>query len=347
VPDEPFLPYETERTRLRALGPADAVAFASYRSDPAVARYQDWEVPFRDRAAGDLIAAQADLTGPTAGRWIQVGIEHEGRLAGDLAIGLDPSGGLATLGYTMRTDHQGRGLALEAVGTAVDRLFARTAVHRVGATLDPDNTPSARLLERLGFRFEGRAVSAAPVRGAWLDDDRYALLASDRAAWLARPRDPPAHVRLVSVTPANLRQLTAISVQHSQERFAPTVADALLDVLVPPVQDGVALSLRARGVEADGDLVGLVVLAEATAANRDPDLRWLIVDRWHQRRGIGAAVVRLLGRDELADDQDSLWARWPAGTGGPGRFFEAVGFEVTGTVDETVEARLDLGTGPS
>ena len=85
VLDETFLPYETERTVLRALRPDDAPVLAAYRSDPQVARSQDWELPFSEQAASDLIAAQTDLSGPAAGRWIQIGIEHEGVLAGRLA----------------------------------------------------------------------------------------------------------------------------------------------------------------------------------------------------------------------------------------------------------------------
>ena len=346
VPGDPFLPFETRRTLLRPLGPDDAAALAAYRNDPHVAKFQDWELPFSEEAATALIAAQADLTGPAAGRWIQIGIEHDRELVGDLAIGLDPSGALATLGHTLRADRQGRGLAIEAVGAAVDRLFALTGVHRVGATLDPDNVGSARLLERLGFRYEGRAVSAAPVRGAWLDDDRYALLTSDRAAWLARATNRPARVRLVHIDRDNLPQLTAITLQPSQERYAQSVRDALLEVLVPPIEHGVTQTLGARAVEADGEIVGLVLANQATAVNLDPDVVWLIIDRWHQRRGIGTAVIRLLAEVERRDDQESLWARWPVEAAGIRRFFEAVGFVVVGEVDGRAEARLDLDPPP-
>ncbi len=119
--------------------------------------------------------------------------------------------------------------------------------------------------------------------------------------------------------------------------------DALLEVLVPPVEHGVRQSLSARAVEADGQIVGLVVINQATAANPDPDLVWLIIDRWHQRRGTGSGVIGLLAELERPDGQESLWARWPAGAIGLRRFFEAVGFAIVGTAGGAVEARLDLG----
>ena len=342
VRDHDFLPYETGRVVLRRFEPDDVPVLSAYRSDPDVARYQDWAVPFGADAAAKLVAAQADLTGPARGRWIQVGIEHTGELVGDVAIRLDDSGALATLGYTLRINHQGLGLGVEAVGAAVDRLFVLTGVHRVAATLDPENAPSARLLERLGFRYEGRAVAVAAVRGEWLDDDMYALLAADRAAWLARPTSAPSDVRLVEVDAHNLPRLTAVAVHHSQQRFVPSVRDALVEVLVPPVISGVALSLRVHGIEADGQVVGVVGLSSPTAAEPGVRLRWLLVDRWHQRRGIGAAAARLAADLARAGGHATLRARWPVARGGPAPFFAATGFVVTSVTGDAIEGELDL-----
>jgi RimJ/RimL family protein N-acetyltransferase len=94
---------------------------------------------------------------------------------------------MATIGYTLRPDRQGQGFGTESVGALVDALIERGVV-RVVATIDPHNVRSARLLERLGFRFDGRAVGAAFVRGAWADDDRYAITAPERRAHLERDR---------------------------------------------------------------------------------------------------------------------------------------------------------------
>ena len=345
--DEAFLPYETGRIVLRRLGPDDGPVLAAYRSDPEVARYQGWQLPFGEDAAAELVAAQADLAGPAPGRWIQVGIEHAGELVGDVAIGLDDTGMLAMLGYTLRSDRQGRGLALEAAGTTVDRLFALTGVHRVGATLDPDNAPSARLLERLGFRYEGRSVGVAAVRGEWLDDDMYALLATDRVAWLGRPTSPPSDVRLVDVDAGNLERLVEVTVHHSQHRFVPSASDALAQALVPPVGSGITPSLQVRSIEADGRLVGLVVVSNSTTTEPELRLRWLLVDRWHQRRGIGTAAVRLVADLARAAGHETLHARWPAARGGPAPFFAATGFVVISASEDVVDGELTLRPQPS
>jgi RimJ/RimL family protein N-acetyltransferase len=185
--ERPMLPLATQRLVLRALRPEDAAVIHGYRNDPETARYQDWSLPFGLALAEALVAEQAETQAPVAGEWIQLGVEHEGELIGDLAVGLDRSGTMATIGYTLRPDRQGQGFGTESVGALVDALIERGVV-RVVATIDPHNVRSARLLERLGFRFDGRAVGAAFVRGAWADDDRYAITAPERRAHLERDR---------------------------------------------------------------------------------------------------------------------------------------------------------------
>lgn len=181
-----MLPLTTPRLLLRPLRTADAAVIHGYRNDPDAARYQDWSLPYAMATAEQLVTEQADILAPVPGDWIQMGVDHEGELIGDLAVGLDGSGTMATIGYTLRPEHWGQGFGSEAVGALVDALFERGVV-RVVATIDPENIRSARLLERLGFRYDGRAVGAAFVRGAWVDDDRYAITAPERRSFLARP----------------------------------------------------------------------------------------------------------------------------------------------------------------
>ena len=65
------------------------------------------------------------------------------------------------IGYFLRPDAQGQGLAREAVAAMVDHAFTTRGVRRVYADTDPDNHGSVRLLRALGFTEEGR------LRGQW------------------------------------------------------------------------------------------------------------------------------------------------------------------------------------
>jgi len=219
----PFLPFTTARLRLRRFEPGDAAAFSAYRSDPHVARYQSWQTPYTLQQAEHFIAGLAGIDGPVRGEWLQVALEHEGALAGDVAVELDAQGHVATVGYTLAPSHQHRGLAVEAVGALVDRLFGELGVHRVVASLDPRNLASMRLLESLGFEREAKGRAAVRVGDEWLDDLRYAHTAETYAAWIARPQDPPVDVRLVEITPATARAILDVRTHPSQRRFVATV----------------------------------------------------------------------------------------------------------------------------
>ena len=134
----------------------------------------------REYAAQKEIDEQAALDGPTNDAWVQLAVELRGTTIGDVAIGVRDGGRQATIGYSISTHAQGHGYATEAVGAVVDALFDQVDLHRIVASIDPENGASRRVLEKLGFRFEGRSPSSAFVRGAWVDDDHFALLASER-----------------------------------------------------------------------------------------------------------------------------------------------------------------------
>lgn len=74
---------------------------------------------------------------------------------------IDRRSGVAEIGYILNRSHWGGGIAREAVAAVIDFAFARRPLRRIYADTDPDNRGSVALLERLGFRREGR------LRGEW------------------------------------------------------------------------------------------------------------------------------------------------------------------------------------
>ena len=340
-----FFPIRTARLVLRPLAPRDVTAFTRYRNLPEVARYQDWRLPYTRDHAHALVDAQAAFDRPTPGEWIQIAVVADrDTVVGDLAVGMDESGSLATIGYTLDPAYQGLGYATEAAGALVDALIERLGVHRVAATLDPANVASARVLERLGFRYEGRSVNSAFVRDEWLDDDRYAILPAERRAWLDLDVRPPRAVRLIEVHHANAGRTTRLRVHHSQERFVASVLESIADAAYPePDEAGVPVVPWLRAVEADGEIVGFVMLAEATRTSPEPYLWRLLVDRAHQGRGIGRRIVELVVDRLAAEGHETLLVSWVPGPGSPDRFYVRLGFRATGELDgDEVVGRLRL-----
>lgn len=179
-------PIETPRLILRPFGQQDIEPFARYRSDPDVARYQGWEAPYSLEQAASFVAEMQRAVPGASGQWLQIAVEEKstGCLAGDCAFKLQGAGPFqAELGMTLARDFWSKGYAAEAVTALLDALFADPNLHRAYANIDPRNRSSARLLERLGFRHEGRFIESLWFKGGWADEDWYAIL---RGEWLAR-----------------------------------------------------------------------------------------------------------------------------------------------------------------
>lgn len=338
-----FLPIATDRLVLRPFRGDDAAVLAAYRSDPDVARYQSWTAPYGVGAARTLIDAQSLLDGPTRGEWIQIAIERDGELVGDVAVGLSDDGLTATIGYTVAPAHQGGGLATEAVGAVVARLFHEFAVHRVQASIDPRNDASARVVERLGFVHEGTALASVQHHGDWADDARYALTADGHQAWWSRSTGPPVDVRLVEVSATNVHDVLQLSTHPTQRHFVAPMAASFADAFAPEWIDGAPVVPWARAIDADGELVGFMMLAARTEAHPEAFLWRLLIDRRHQRRGIGTRALKLLFEQLRADGHQTLLVSWNPGVGGPGPLYERLGFVPTGELhNDEVVARLQL-----
>ena len=337
----PFLPFTTARLVLRPFGPEDAEPFAAYRSDPDIARYQSWATPYALADAQRFVEEMGALRAPVRGGWLQIAVEHEGALAGDVAVGLDADGHIATIGYSLAGPVQGRGLASEAVGAVIDRLFALLHVHRVEASTDGRNLASARLLEGLGFELEGTARSAVWAKGEWVDDVRYGLGRETYAAWADRPRHRPAEVRLVEITAGTARAVMELRTHPNQRRFVAPVAQSYADAMFPDAVDGMPVVPWMRAIEADGELAGFVMLTAVTEHHPEPYLWRLLIDRRHQRRGIGERVVALLVTQLRWEGHRTLLVSWHPGAGSPEPFYLARGFVPTGRIDDgEIEARL-------
>jgi RimJ/RimL family protein N-acetyltransferase len=75
--------------------------------------------------------------------------------------------------------HVKKGYATEALTKIVDYLLNDLNKHRIIASIDPANSDSIRLIERLGFRKEAHFIKSLFFRGEWVDDLIYAILAHE------------------------------------------------------------------------------------------------------------------------------------------------------------------------
>lgn len=156
----------TPRLRLRRARPDDLAAMHAILSDPRAMRY--WSTlphttPEVTRAwLAGMISAPADS--------LDYVVEYEGRVVGKAGMWRLPE-----IGFILHPDVWGLGLAFEATEAVISRAFARPEVTALVADVDPRNTASRALLERLGFKETGRASRTFQLGEEWCDSIYLAL----------------------------------------------------------------------------------------------------------------------------------------------------------------------------
>lgn len=80
------------------------------------------------------------------------------------------------VGYKLDHRFWHRGYAEEALFKCILIAFYELNLHRISAYIMPNNHPSIRLVERVGFEHEGIAKGYALVRGTWEDHLVYSIL---------------------------------------------------------------------------------------------------------------------------------------------------------------------------
>lgn len=106
---------------------------------------------------------------------------YDGEIAGQLNIWGISRGSLcsATIGYWVSERFAGRGITPTAVALATDASFTEYGLHRMEICIRPENAASLRVVQKLGFRYEGLRRKYIHIDGDWRDHYAFALTRED------------------------------------------------------------------------------------------------------------------------------------------------------------------------
>jgi [ribosomal protein S5]-alanine N-acetyltransferase len=162
---------------LRWISEDDIDSLYEIFSNRHVMRYWSSE-PLADReAAADL---QREIAGgnesETMFKW-GIALRDSNTVIGTTTLfNLNLDNGRAELGYAMSHAHWGKGYMNEALNALVSHAFEVMDLRRLEADVDPRNTASIRVLEKLGFQREGFLRERWHVNGEIQDAFFYGLL---------------------------------------------------------------------------------------------------------------------------------------------------------------------------
>ena len=170
--------------RLRPLRRRDAKAWLALRA--VNARWLErWEASSPVPAEGPaptfgefvrMLSAQA-----RHGSALPFAVDYRGHLVGQVTVSSITLGSLrsASIGYWVSQHVAGHGVIPTAVALVTDHCFGVLGLHRVEVNIRPENGPSLRVVDKLGFRDEGLRARYLHIGGRWCDHRTFALTVED------------------------------------------------------------------------------------------------------------------------------------------------------------------------
>ena len=180
--DTPTLPLETPRLILRPYIEDDLTPLHDLFGREDVCRYLMWP-PMDLDTTRELLERRVKQTKIDAdGDAILLAVVERatGRMVGEFMLHVTSiESGQGEIGWSLHPDVQGRGLATEGAREVLRTGFDTMGLHRIVAGADPRNGASLRVMEKLGMRREALFIEMAFVKGEWIDEIIYAILASE------------------------------------------------------------------------------------------------------------------------------------------------------------------------
>ncbi len=185
-----FPVLHTERLLLREFQEQDAAAVFEIFHREDVSRYVGGELMESFAEAEERVKTRLNLFRDGMGvRWAITLLEDPSRLIGSCGyFNLRKGTETRETGYELHPDYWNRGLITEAMRAVLDFAFnteGPTHVHRMEAIVIPENLPSIRVLEKLGFTCEGIRREFGFWKGRHQDVCLYALLEQE---WKGNPK---------------------------------------------------------------------------------------------------------------------------------------------------------------
>ncbi len=167
----------TGRLRLRRLRPGDAARVRELMGDWDVAKQTgDIPYPYSDAAARDWIAREAWDWARGIGCTLAIEDLLTGEFIGAVSLRLQRPRVVmrrGEVGYWIGKPYWGEGLGTEAVTAAVSWFSDIFRVRRIDAVTFADNSGSAGVLRKLGFKLTRRETRFYPARGGQRQIHRY------------------------------------------------------------------------------------------------------------------------------------------------------------------------------
>ncbi len=170
----------TERLILKKMTVTDSSSLFKIWSDPEVTKFMNINNFNDEEQAAQMIELLDKLS--QENKAIRYSIYH---LESEQIIGscgynlLDFENSKAEIGYELGKEYWRNGFATEVILKLLDYAFNNLHFNRIEAKVEPANTNSIKLLEKLNFQFEGTLRKSERSKDTFIDLNLYSKLTTD------------------------------------------------------------------------------------------------------------------------------------------------------------------------
>jgi ribosomal-protein-alanine N-acetyltransferase len=172
---------ETARLLLRDERLEDVDAFLAYRCKETYWRHIPIEPPTPESIAKRTARLLPTQTQVPRTFYMLAAVEKDsGEVIGEATVNALTNHS-AEIGFSFSHARWGRELGTEVASGLLRFGFGHLRMHRMFARVDPSNTPSIRILEKVGMTLEGVHRHVVYSRGIWWDLAQYSILEQELA----------------------------------------------------------------------------------------------------------------------------------------------------------------------
>jgi ribosomal-protein-alanine N-acetyltransferase len=170
----------TQELVLRPIVEKDIAALYTLFSSEAVMHFMDVEIFETVSEAAQMVAFFRDKLETGEGMRWAICFKEDDELVGTCGFHhISRSNFKAEIGYDLIPAFWGKGIMINAIHCLLQYGFEQLQLNRIEAIVDPTNTNSYKLLDRLGFQREGLHRQAFYEKGRFIDVYIYSMLQGD------------------------------------------------------------------------------------------------------------------------------------------------------------------------
>jgi [ribosomal protein S5]-alanine N-acetyltransferase len=167
----------TSRLQLRLIQPSDAEFILQGLSDRRVTAYYAVHFDTLEEVVQEQMTFYRELLENGTGAWWAFSLKEDDKLIGACGLNnLEAAHQKAEIGFWLLPEYWGKGYIPEAAAAVVKYGFEQLDLNRIEAVVEGGNEQSGKVLQKLGFTYEGRLRESEVKNGRFIDLLYFSLL---------------------------------------------------------------------------------------------------------------------------------------------------------------------------